>query len=66
MSAVMEKETNIKLASGAKRFGSTTSQIIIYSLVCAAIFIVPSIIDDAYLLNKFSTYLVMGMPCYRA
>ena len=61
MNTVIEKESKLKTSVSDKRYGSTSSQIIIYALVCAAIFIVPSIIDDAYLLNKFSTYLVMGM-----
>jgi len=61
MSAVIEKEPELNIAASTKRFGSNTSQLIIYALVCAAIFIIPSFVDDAYLLNKFSTYLVMGM-----
>jgi len=61
MSAVIEKNTDVKILAATKRAGSTTSQIIIYALVCGALLLVPSFVDDAYLLNKFSTYLVMGM-----
>ncbi len=61
MSAVIEKNTELSTVAEAKRVANTTSQVIIYALVCAAIFIVPSFVDDAYLLNKFSTYLLMGM-----
>lgn len=36
-------------------------QLAVYSVVCAAIFLLPSFIDDDFLLNKFSRYLVLGI-----
>ena len=43
MSAVIEKESDLAIDTSARRFGNTTSQVITYALVCAAIFLVPSI-----------------------
>ena len=43
------------------RIANTKLQIIVYAVVCVIIFLVPAFMDNAYLLNKFSTYLVMGM-----
>jgi urea transport system permease protein len=61
LSAVIEQKTDIKIHAGTKRSGSTLFQIIIYALVCGFLFLIPSFVDNAFLLNKFSTYLVMGM-----
>lgn len=62
MSAVIEKKnTEVSLPTTIRRSTNTISQLIIYTLVCGAIFLIPTFVDDAYLLNKFSTYLVMGM-----
>lgn len=36
-------------------------QLLVYALVCAAIFLLPSFIDDDFLLNKFTRYLVLGI-----
>ena len=41
-------------------------KIIVYAIVCALLFLVPTIIDDAYLLNKFSTYLSNGYAGHSA
>lgn len=41
--------------------GQTMLQIGGYGFVCVLILLVPSFIDDAFLLNRMSTYLVMGM-----
>ncbi|MDQ6437529.1 urea ABC transporter permease subunit UrtC [Mesorhizobium sp. LHD-90] len=41
--------------------GKTTSQIAIYAAVCIAILLVPLVLDDAFLLNKYARYLVFGM-----
>lgn len=41
--------------------GQNTLQIGGYGFVCVLILLVPSFIDDAFLLNRLSTYLVMGM-----
>ncbi len=41
--------------------GKTTTQIAIYAAVCLAILLVPIVLDDAFLLNKYARYLVFGM-----
>ena len=61
MSSIINKQSTISSLTESKRKSNTKFQLISYAVVCALIFIVPSVIDDAYLLNKFSTYLVMGM-----
>ncbi len=61
MSAVVEEKTKLTISESSKRYSNTKSQIIVYAIVCALIFVVPSFMDNAYLLNKFSTYLIMGI-----
>ncbi len=39
----------------------TTLQIATYGIVCLAILLVPSFVDDAFILNKYSRYLVLGI-----
>ncbi|MHB1109406.1 MAG: urea ABC transporter permease subunit UrtC [Devosia sp.] len=39
----------------------TWTQIVVYALVCALIFIFPLFIDDGFLLNRYARYLVLGM-----
>jgi len=39
----------------------TAVQISIYGIVCLAILLVPSFIDNAYILNKYARYLVLGI-----
>ena len=41
--------------------GKTKTEIAICALVCLAILIVPVFLDDAFLLNKYARYLVLGM-----
>ncbi|APO77179.1 urea ABC transporter permease protein UrtC (plasmid) [Rhizobium etli 8C-3] len=41
--------------------GKISTQIIIYAIVCLALLIVPVFLDDAFLLNKFSRYLVFAI-----
>jgi urea transport system permease protein len=41
--------------------GKTTTQIALYAAVCVAILLVPLLLDDAFLLNKYARYLVFGM-----
>jgi urea transport system permease protein len=41
--------------------GKTTTQIAIYAAVCLAILLVPLVLDDAFLLNKYARYLVFGI-----
>ena len=41
--------------------GKTTTQIAIYAAVCLAILLVPLVLDDAFLINKYARYLVFGM-----
>jgi urea transport system permease protein len=36
-------------------------QLAVYAIACLAIFLLPSFIDDDFLLNKFSRYLVLGI-----
>lgn len=40
---------------------ATTIQIITYGVVCLAILLVPTFIDDAFVLNKYARYLVLGI-----
>lgn len=61
MSSVINKQSAISSLGEAKRKSNTKLQFISYAVVCALIFLIPSLMDNAYLLNKFSTYLVMGM-----
>lgn len=39
----------------------TAIQILVYGLVCLAILLVPSFIDNAFILNKYARYLVLGI-----
>lgn len=39
----------------------TVSQIATYGIVCLAILLVPTFYDDAFVLNKYSRYLVLGI-----
>lgn len=41
--------------------GKTKVEIAVYALVCLAILLVPLFLDDAFLLNKYARYLVLGM-----
>lgn len=41
--------------------GKTTLQIACYSTVCLAIFIVPLLVNDAFLLNKYARYIVFAI-----
>ena len=40
---------------------STTVQIAIYALFCVAVFLFPLYLDNDFLLNRYSRYLVLGM-----
>ena len=39
----------------------TTIQIVTYATVCVAILLVPSFVDNAFILNKYARYLVLGI-----
>ena len=39
----------------------TALQIVVYGIVCLAILLVPTFYDDAFVLNKYSRYLVLGI-----
>lgn len=39
----------------------TLIQVITYGVVCLGILLVPTVMDDAFLLNKYSRYLVLGI-----
>lgn len=39
----------------------TSVQVMVYGIVCLALFAVPTIIDNDFLLNRYSRYLVFGM-----
>jgi len=39
----------------------TSVQVIVYGLVCLALFALPTILDNDFLLNRYSRYLVFGM-----
>jgi urea transport system permease protein len=41
--------------------GSATTEFLAYGLVCAAVLALPTILDDAFLLNKTARYLVLGI-----
>ncbi len=41
--------------------GKTTPQLLVYGVVCLAILLVPLVVDDAFLLNKYARYLIFGM-----
>ncbi|MEO5757396.1 MAG: urea ABC transporter permease subunit UrtC [Mesorhizobium sp.] len=41
--------------------GKVPLQILLYGVVCLAILLFPLVVNDAFLLNKFSRYLVFGM-----
>ena len=61
MDSVIDKKANAKMIDTTKNRGKTSTQIIIYALACGALFLIPLFMDNAYLMNKFSTYMVMGM-----
>ena len=42
-------------------FKRTTLQIATYGIVCLAILLVPSFMNDAFILNKYARYLVLGI-----
>lgn len=54
MTAKHRETTNV---SGKK----TRTEIVVCAVVCLAILLVPTFVDDAFLLNKYSRYLVFGM-----
>lgn len=39
----------------------TLRQVIVYAVVCLAILLVPSFVDNAFILNKYSRYLAFGI-----
>lgn len=39
----------------------TQRQIIVYAVVCLAFLLVPTFVDDAFILNKYSRYLALGI-----
>lgn len=41
--------------------GKHTTQLLVYGIVCLAILLVPLVVDDAFLLNKYARYLIFGM-----
>lgn len=41
--------------------GKVSRQILLYGVVCLAILLVPVLVDDAFLLNKYARYLIFGM-----
>ena len=41
--------------------GKSTARLVLYLAFCAAILLVPSVLDDAFLLNKYSRYLVFAI-----
>lgn len=41
--------------------GKSTTRLLVYGGVCLAILLVPLVIDDAFLLNKYARYLIFGM-----
>jgi urea transport system permease protein len=41
--------------------GKVPRQILLYGVVCLAILLVPVLVDDAFLLNKYARYLIFGM-----
>ncbi len=61
MNSTINKQTRLSLSKVSKSHTNTKLQIVTYTLVCVIIFLIPSFMDNAYLLNKFSTYLVMGI-----
>ena len=42
--------------------GKVPRQLLLYGVVCLAILVVPVLVDDAFLLNKYARYLIFGMP----
>lgn len=49
------------LAHGRGAGRDVRVQLAVYAVVCVAIFLLPSFIDDDFLINKFSRYLVLGI-----
>ena len=39
----------------------TAAQLAVYAVACAAILLLPSLIDNDYLLNRIARYLVLGI-----
>ena len=39
----------------------TSNQLLLYGAFCIAILLVPAVVDDAFLLNKFARYLTFAM-----
>lgn len=49
------------LAQGRGEARDVRVQLAVYAVACGIIFLLPSFIDDDFLLNKFSRYLVLGI-----
>lgn len=39
----------------------TLTQVVVYALACLIILLVPTFVDDAFILNKYARYLVLGI-----
>jgi urea transport system permease protein len=61
MNSIVGQKADLKAIAAGKSRKKTSIQIIIYAVICGALFLIPLFMDNAYLLNKFSTYMVMGM-----
>jgi urea transport system permease protein len=59
MTAMRSFATTLIPGRGAGR--DVRVQLAVYAIACLAIFLLPSFIDDDFLLNKFSRYLVLGI-----
>lgn len=53
------RHLGVTMARG--RAASPRVQLLLYGAACVAMFLLPSFIDDDFLLNKFSRYLVLGI-----
>lgn len=51
----------LPLAAGDRGGRGTLLQVAVYGLVCLVILLVPSFVDDAFILNKYARYLALGI-----
>jgi urea transport system permease protein len=61
MTAIGEKRNVINSRRAAAWLTQGHLQLLVYALVCVGIFLLPSFIDDDFLLNRIARYLVLGM-----
>lgn len=62
MTVAVKEKAGVEAGAWWRRlFSPGRNQILLYAAVCIAIFLLPSFINDDFLINKFARYLVLGI-----